>query len=52
MSLTTILLIVLILFLIGALPIWSHSADWGPWPGGGLGILLLILLILIVSGRL
>ena len=49
---STILIIVLILLLIGALPTWPHSANWGYYPGGGLGLVLLILLILALTGRL
>jgi hypothetical protein len=52
MSLGTILLIVLILFLVGALPNWSHSANWGYGPSGGLGIIVIILVVLILTGRL
>ena len=52
MSLGTILLIVLVLFLIGALPRWQHSANWGYFPSGGLGIVLLIVVILLVAGRI
>lgn len=52
MSLGTILLIILILFLVGALPNWSHSANWGYGPSGGLGIIVIILLVLILTGRL
>ncbi len=52
MSLGTILLIVLILFLVGALPTWSHSANWGYAPSGGLGIIVIILIVLILTGRL
>ncbi len=52
MSLGTILLIVLILALIGALPTWSHSASWGYAPSGGAGLLLLIVVILLLTGRL
>lgn len=52
MSLGNILLIVVILMLVGALPTWSHSNQWGYWPSGGLGILLIVLLVLIFSGRL
>lgn len=51
MSVGTILLIVLILFLIGALPTWGHSRSWGYGPSGGLGLLLLIVLILVLTGR-
>ena len=48
----TILLIILILLLIGALPAWPYSSGWGYWPSGGLGLILLILIILAVTGRL
>ncbi len=48
----TILIVVLILLLIGALPTWPHSQDWGPWPSGALGTILLILLILFLLGKL
>ena len=49
---TTILLIVLILLLLGVLPAWPHSAGWGYWPSGTLGLILLIVVILFLSGRL
>jgi hypothetical protein len=48
----TILLIVLILLLLGALPTWPYSAGWGYYPSGGLGLVLLIVVILAVMGRL
>ena len=48
----TILLIILILLLIGALPAWPYSTGWGYWPSGGLGLILLILVILALTGRL
>lgn len=48
----TILLIVLVLLLIGALPAWPYSAGWGYYPSGGLGLILLILIILVVMGRI
>lgn len=51
-SLNTILLIVLILALIGALPAWPHSRSWGYYPSGGLGLVVLILLILVLTGRI
>jgi hypothetical protein len=51
-SLGTILLIILVLLLIGALPSWPYSRGWGYYPSGGLGLLLLIVLILLVMGRL
>lgn len=52
MSLGTILLIVLVLMLIGALPAWPHSRDWGYAPTGGLGLVLLIVVVLLLMGRL
>ncbi len=50
--LSTILIIILILLLIGALPTWPYSTGWGYYPGGGIGLLLIIVIILIVAGRL
>jgi Protein of unknown function (DUF3309) len=50
--LSTILIIILILLLIGALPTWPHSAGWGYGPGGILGLILIIVLILALLGRL
>lgn len=52
MSLGTILFIVLLVLLIGALPTWPYSSGWGYYPSGGLGLILLILLILLLTGRL
>ena len=52
MSLGTILLIVLVLILVGALPTWPYSSGWGYYPSGGLGLVVLILLILVLLGRL
>jgi Protein of unknown function (DUF3309) len=52
MTLGTILLIVLILLLIGAIPAWPHSRSWGYGPSGGLGLVLVILIVLLVMGRL
>lgn len=52
MSLATILLIILVLFLIGALPTWPHSRSWGYVPSGGLGLVLIIVLILLLMGRI
>jgi hypothetical protein len=52
MSLTTILLIVLILILIGAIPAWPHSRSWGYGPSGGLGLVVVILLILLLMGKI
>ena len=48
----TILLVVLILALLGALPRWPHSREWGYFPSGGLGLVVLILIILLVLGRI
>jgi hypothetical protein len=50
-SLGTILLIILILILIGALPTWPYSSGWGYYPSGGLGMVVVILLILVLLGR-
>jgi hypothetical protein len=47
----TILLIILILLLVGALPSWPYSAGWGYYPSGGLGLVLIIVLILVLMGR-
>ena len=52
MGLGTILLVVLILMLVGALPSWPHSREWGYFPSGGLGLVVVILLILILIGRI
>ena len=52
MSVSTILIIVLILILIGALPTWPYSSGWGYYPVGGLGLVLLIVIILLLMGRL
>jgi hypothetical protein len=52
MSIGTILLIVLILMLIGAFPTWPHSRSWGYYPSGGLGLVVIILLILVLTGRI
>ncbi len=49
---STILIVVLVLLLVGALPRWPHSRSWGYFPSGGLGILLLILLLLLLTGRI
>jgi FtsH-binding integral membrane protein len=52
MSLGTILLIILILALIGALPLWPYSSGWGYYPTGGIGLIVVILIILLVLGRI
>jgi hypothetical protein len=48
----TILIIVLILLLLGALPTWPHSRNWGYYPGGGIGLILLIVIVLLLMGRI
>ena len=48
----TILLIILILFLIGALPTWPYSASWGYGPSGGVSLVLLVLVVLLLTGRI
>lgn len=48
----TILFVVLVLMLLGALPSWSHSRSWGYYPSGGVGLVLLVLVVLVLSGRL
>lgn len=52
MSLGTILLIILVLLLIGAIPTWPHSRGWGYGPSGGLGLVLVILIILWLMGKI
>jgi hypothetical protein len=49
---STLLVIILILLLIGALPTWPYSGGWGYYPSGGLGLILLIIIILVLMGRL
>jgi len=48
----TILLVILVLMLLGAVPAWPHSRSWGYAPSGGLGLVVVILLVLILAGRL
>lgn len=52
MSVGTILLVVLILLLVGAIPAWPHSRSWGYGPSGGLGLIVVILLVLLLLGRI
>ena len=52
MSLGTILLIILIFMLIGAVPTWPHSKSWGYGPSGGLGLVVIILIVLLLMGRI
>lgn len=48
----TILLIILIILLVGALPTWPYSTGWGYYPTGGIGLLLIIIIVLLVAGRI
>lgn len=52
MSIATILLIVLVLMLVGVMPTWPHSANWGYAPTGVLGVIVLVVLVLLLMGRL
>lgn len=52
MSLGTIIIIILLLMMVGALPTWSHSSQWGYYPTGGLGLVLLIVVVLFLLGRI
>lgn len=49
---STILIVIIVLILLGVIPVWPHSRKWGYGPSGGLGLVLLILLILLLTGRL
>jgi hypothetical protein len=51
-AMSTIVLVILILLLLGALPTWPYSGGWGYYPSGGLGLILLIVIILLVLGRI
>jgi len=51
MNLNTVLVVVLVILLLGALPTWPYSADWGYYPSGGLGLVLIVLLILLFARR-
>jgi len=48
----TVLLVVLVLMLIGAIPAWPYSRDWGYYPSGGLGLVVIVLVVLLLMGRL
>jgi hypothetical protein len=48
----TILLIILVLFLVGSLPTWPHSANWGYFPSGTVGIVLVVVVVLLLAGRI
>ena len=50
--LSTILIVLLILMLLGALPTWPHSREWGPYPSSSLGLILIILVVLMLTGRI
>jgi Protein of unknown function (DUF3309) len=52
MSIGTILLIILILVLLGVLPTWPHSREWGYYPTGGIGLIIIIIIVLLLLGRL
>lgn len=52
MSVGTIILIVLVLMLLGVIPTWPHSRQWGYYPSGGIGLVLLILVILLLLGKI
>jgi hypothetical protein len=52
MSLTTIIVILLVLMLVGVIPTWPHSRNWGFAPGGVIGLILLVLVVLLLTGRL
>ena len=49
---STILLVILVILLLGALPTWPYSSGWGYYPSGGLGLVLLVLVVLLVMGRI
>lgn len=51
MSILTILIIILVLFFVGAFPTWPHSRNWGYYPSGGVGIILLIIVVLLLTGH-
>ncbi len=52
MTLTTLLIVVLLLMVVGALPSWPHSRGWGYYPSGGMGLVLVVILILLLTGRI
>jgi len=52
MSLGNILIIILLLMLVGVLPTWPHSVNWGYFPSGGLGIALIVVIVLLLTGRI
>jgi len=52
MPISTILIVLLIVFLVGGLPVWPHARDWGYGPSGGVGLTLLIVIVLLLAGRI
>ena len=52
MTMSTLLIIVLLIILVGALPTWPHSRSWGYYPSGGLGLILLVVVVLLLMGRI
>ena len=52
MTMSTLLIIVLLIILVGALPTWPHSRSWGYYPSGGLGLILLVVIVLLLMGRI
>ncbi len=48
----TVLIVLLVLFLVGALPTWNHSRNWGYFPSGGLGLVLVVVVVLLLLGRI
>lgn len=52
MNLGTILIVILLLMLLGVLPTWPHSMNWGYWPSGGLGLVLAVIVVLLLLGRI
>lgn len=50
--LSTILIVILVLMLVGAMPTWNHSRNWGAFPSGGIGLVLLILIVLMLMNRI
>jgi hypothetical protein len=52
MTISTVLIIILILLLVGALPTWPYSSGWGPYPAGVLSVVVVVLLVLILTGRM
>lgn len=49
---STLVLLILVIILVGLVPGWPHTTDWGPYPAGGLGLVVIVLLILLLVGRI